>query len=101
MTVLKLCPTDSAINGIQNISIPKINLEGSSSQACCSEEAQKKEREIVKNEKSDDQLDEAKGQQVVLYRFRQRQKKIQREITSSKLIAKEEESCVKSSTLSS
>uniref|UniRef100_M1E0S2 Uncharacterized protein n=1 Tax=Solanum tuberosum TaxID=4113 RepID=M1E0S2_SOLTU len=27
MTVLKLCPTDSAINGIQNISIPNINLE--------------------------------------------------------------------------
>ncbi|KAG5589683.1 hypothetical protein H5410_040197 [Solanum commersonii] len=61
----------------------------------------KREKEIVKNEKSDasdqaeDQLDEAKGQQAVLYRFRQRHKNIQTEITScSKLIAKEEESCV-------
>ncbi|KAG5589679.1 hypothetical protein H5410_040193 [Solanum commersonii] len=61
----------------------------------------KREIEIVKNEKSDasdqaeDQLDEAKGQQAVLYRFRLRHKKIQTEITScSKLIAKEEESCV-------
>ncbi|KAG5589684.1 hypothetical protein H5410_040198 [Solanum commersonii] len=61
----------------------------------------KREIEIVTNEKSDasdqaeDQLDEAKGQQAVLYRFRQRQKKIQIEITScSKLIAKEEESYV-------
>ncbi|XP_049371039.1 uncharacterized protein LOC125835989 [Solanum verrucosum] len=61
----------------------------------------KREIEIVKNEKSDsedqaeDKLDEAKGQQAVLYRFRQRHKNIQTEITScSKLIAKEEESCV-------
>ncbi|XP_027775167.1 uncharacterized protein LOC107027352 isoform X2 [Solanum pennellii] len=57
----------------------------------------KRETKIVTNEKSDaeDQLDEAKGQQAVVYRFRQRHKKIQREATScSKLIAKEEESCV-------
>lgn len=76
------------------------------------------EIEIAKNKKSDasqaeDLLDETKkhssiedreGQQAVLYRFRQRQRKIQREITreeesgsgflASKLIATEEESCV-------
>ncbi|XP_049371040.1 uncharacterized protein LOC125835990 [Solanum verrucosum] len=57
----------------------------------------KREIEIVTNEKSDasDQLDEAKGKQAVLYRFRLRHKKIQTEITScSKLIDKEEEICV-------
>ncbi|KAG5580577.1 hypothetical protein H5410_051204 [Solanum commersonii] len=132
MTVLKLCPTYSAINGIQNISIPNINLEVLCRFSSFSHQTRvdgcflygqahrprlaapkkllthhrqhisqpkKGEREIVKNEKSDDQLDEAKGQQVVLYRFKQKQKKIQREITScSKLISK---SSVKSSASSS
>lgn len=47
------------------------------------------EIEIVNKKKTEDLLLDRKGQQAVVYRFRQRQKKIQRET-----VTKEEESCV-------